>query len=173
MSILRIGAALAAACVLAACGEEQQELRSWMDQKRLETRPVTEKIEPPKKFGAFRYVHEGDPDPFSPGKLALRAGEAPSSGIRPDTNRRREALEGFPLESISMVGHMSDRNSSFALLQADGKVYQARVGNHAGQNFGVITKVSETEIRLRELVQDAAGDWVARETALQLQESTK
>jgi type IV pilus assembly protein PilP len=68
---------------------------------------------------------------------------------------------------------MSDRKSNFALLKADGMVYQARVGNHAGQNYGVITRVSETEIRLRELVQDAAGDWVARETALKLQETMK
>ncbi len=173
MNMLRIGVALAAGCLLAGCGEEQQELRGWMDQQRREVRPVTEKIEPPKTFGSFRYTHEGESGPFSPGKLAVRAAEAPASGLRPDLSRRREVLEGFPLETISMVGHMGDRNSSFALLQADGKVYQARVGNHAGQNFGVITRVTETEVRLREIVQDASGDWIARDTALQLQESTK
>ncbi|HRA78368.1 MAG TPA: pilus assembly protein PilP, partial [Burkholderiaceae bacterium] len=57
-----------------------------------------------------------------------------------------------------------------ALLQVDQIVYQARVGNHAGQNFGVITRISDDEVLLRELVQDAAGDWVHRESKLQLQE---
>lgn len=173
MKIRRMAAAMGAALALGACSQEQQELRGWMEEQRLQAAPVTEKIEPPKKFSSFKYVHEGDPDPFSPAKLAVRVGEAPASSLRPDLTRRREALESFPLESISMVGHMGDRRGSFALLQADGKIYQARVGNHAGQQFGVITKVSETEVRLRELVQDAAGDWVVRETALQLQESTK
>jgi type IV pilus assembly protein PilP len=173
MSMIRIWVALAIAAVLGGCSEEQHELRSWMDEQRRKAAPVTEKIEPPKKFSSFRYVREGEQDPFSPGKIALQVAASPSSGLRPDLARRREVLEGFPLESISMVGHMSDRKSNFALLKADGMVYQARVGNHAGQNYGVITRVSETEIRLRELVQDAAGDWVARETALKLQETMK
>ena len=39
-----------------------------------------------------------------------------------------------------------------------------------GQNFGRITKISETEITLREVVQDAAGEWIERTSTLQLQE---
>ena len=92
------------------------------------------------------------------------------SGLKPDTNRRREALESFPLDAIRMVGHMTNGRSSFALLQVDSTVYQARVGNYAGLNYGMITRVSESEVRLKELVQDAAGDWIERETALQLKE---
>lgn len=166
-------AALAALALLAGCSGEQQELRSWMEEQRRRTPVATEKIEAPKRFEPFRYANEGAADPFAQVRLALRPGEAPSSGPQPDLNRRREALEGFPLESIRMVGHVSDRRGSFALLLAEGMVYQARVGNHAGQNFGVITRVSESEVRLKELVRDAAGDWTERETALQLQESRK
>ena len=173
MRIHPIATAMIAAIALTACSEDQQELRGWMEEQRRNTAPVTEKIEPPKKFGAFRYEHSGESDPFSPARLAVQVGERPSGGPGPDLARQREVLEGFPLESISMVGHVSDRSNRFALLQADGKVYQARVGNHAGQNFGVITRVSDWEVKLKELVRDAAGDWVERETVLQLQEGRK
>lgn len=173
MSNRLITAALLASALLAGCGGEQQELRSWMDEQRRSTAPVTEKIEPPKQFEPFRYASAGQSDPFSQVRIALRPGESESNKLAPDMNRRREALESYPLESIRMVGHLSDRRGTFALLQADGMVYQARVGNHAGQDFGVITRVSESEVTLRELVRDAAGDWVQRETALQLQESRK
>ena len=167
------GTAIAATLLLAACGGEQQELRSWMDEQRRKTPVVTEKIEPPKRFEPFRYANSGEADPFSQGRLALRPGETGRGSLQPDLSRRREALESYPLDSIRMVGHLSDKRGSFALLQADGMVYRARVGNHAGQNFGVIIRVSETEVKLKELVRDAAGDWTERETALQLQENTK
>ena len=92
------------------------------------------------------------------------------NGVVPDVNRRRESLESYPLEQIKMVGHLSNGKQNFALLQVESLVYQAKVGNFAGQNFGVITRVSESEIKLKEMVQDAAGEWVERETALRLQE---
>lgn len=173
MSMRLTSMALTVLALLAGCGADQQELRGWMEDQRRRTPPVTEKIEPPKQFEPFRYAADAEVDPFAQSRLALRPGEAPSSGLQPDLARRREALEGFPLESIRMVGHVSDRRGSFALLQAEGMVYQARVGNHAGQNYGVITRVSESEVKLKELVRDAAGEWTQRETALQLQESRK
>jgi type IV pilus assembly protein PilP len=92
--------------------------------------------------------------------------------LSPDTRRVRETLEQHPLDALRMVGHLSNGRQSFALLQVDGVVHQARVGNHAGQDFGVITHVDEKEVRLRELVQDAAGEWVHREARLRLYEET-
>jgi type IV pilus assembly protein PilP len=163
--------ALAGGALLAGCSDEQQELRGWMDEQRRSMPATRESVSPPKRFEPFRYENAGQSDPFSPAKLALKGGPPVSNGIKPDLNRRREALEGYPLESIRMVGHMTSGRSAFALLEADKMVYQARVGNYAGQNFGMITRVTESEVVLRELVQDAAGDWVERDTSLRLQES--
>ena len=39
-----------------------------------------------------------------------------------------------------------------------------------GQDFGVITQINETEVLLKELVQDPVGDWTERDSSLQLQE---
>ena len=174
--MMRMLTLAAAAALLAGCGEEHGELRAWMDEVRRTTQPVTEKIPEPKRFEPFRYANADAPDPFSSAKLAAnfeQFAQQSRGGLRPDLSRRREPLESFPLDTIRMVGHMSNASANYALLQVDRMVYQARVGNYAGQNFGMITKISETEVVLKELVQDAAGDWVERHTSLQLQEGGK
>lgn len=170
-------AAAMLAALLAGCGDDRSELRSWMENVRATTQPVRETIAEPKKFEPFRYDRAGEVHPFERTRLAgLSPDDARSSRgsvLKPDLARPREQLESFPLDAIRMVGHMSNGRQNFALLQVESVVHQARVGNHAGQNHGVITRVAENEVRLRELVQDAAGDWVHRETTLQLQEGGK
>lgn len=147
-----------------------------MEQVRSTTQPIRDTIAEPKRFEPFRYDDVALIDPFSPGKLQAaydRLVQRAKGGITPDLNRRREPLESYALESIQMVGHLSNGKQNFALLQVQSLIYQAKVGTYAGQNFGLITKVSENEVKLKELVQDAAGEWVERETALQLQEGSK
>ena len=61
------------------------------------------------------------------------------------------------------------KSTTFAIIQADASLYQVRAGNYMGQNFGVVTRVTEEQVLVKELVQDAAGDWVERESTLQLQ----
>jgi type IV pilus assembly protein PilP len=109
-------------------------------------------------------------------KQQLVAAAAPAStgsGLVPDLKRRREALEAFPLDALQMVGNLRLGGSHVALLKVDSQLHQVRVGNYIGQNFGRIVAISETEVAVRESVQDAAGDWVERDTALRLQESGK
>ncbi len=164
---------IAAAIVLTACTNDQSELRAWMDEVRASTQPVHERIAEPKRFEPFRYDDAAQVDPFSTEKLTMaieKFQQRARGGLKPDLERRREALEGYPLDTIRMVGRLSNGRQDYALLQAESVVYKAHVGNYAGQNFGKITKISETEVMLKELVQDAAGDWVERESALQLQE---
>jgi type IV pilus assembly protein PilP len=164
--------AAAAALALSGCASDQAELRDWMESVRASATPVHEPISEPRSFAPYLYDNEAQVDPFSTAKLVGTpdASGQRRGGLQPDMNRRREALEGYPLDSIRMVGHLADQRGHYALLQAEDLVYQASVGNYAGQNFGKITRISESEIRLRELVQDAVGDWVERETALQIQD---
>ncbi len=161
---------------LTGCDARLNEIDVWMDDTRASARPIKVKLEEPKRFEPFYYELVEEIQPFSPLKLAslqdpmqVRA----KGGLAPDVNRRREILENFPLEQIQMVGFMRSKRNDTALLQVDKTIYQARVGGYAGQNFGLITNIGETEVALRELVQDATGDWVERETVLKLQESGK
>ena len=90
--------------------------------------------------------------------------------MKPDLDRRKEPLEAFPLESLKMVGVLQKDKMIHAIIQAGKAVHQVKIGNYMGQNFGIITNITESEIQLRELVQDAVGDWVERTSSLQLQE---
>lgn len=105
-------------------------------------------------------------DPF-------RARKAVAGGsLQPNTDRPREPLEAFPLESLSYVGSMSKKSAKYALIKTpEEALQQVRVGNYLGPNFGLITAINENAIDIREVVQDdATGDWVEREASINLQE---
>lgn len=162
---------------LAACDAPQDDLEIWMKETRASVSPPKTNVEAPKKVEPFAYSHKDALDPFSQAKLTVamdRAGKAKqNSGLAPDAKRPREVLENFPLESIRMVGRIADAKATSALLQVNSAVYMARVGNYAGQNFGRIIRIGDNEVLIKELVQDASGDWVEREASLKLQEGDK
>ena len=113
------------------------------------------------------------PDPFSSSKIELVLAKTAGSGgaLKPDLNRPKEPLEAFPLESVKVVGVIQQAKQNFALVRADSTVYRVKVGNYMGQNFGLVTGITDSEVQLRELVQDASGDWAERVSTLQLQEA--
>ena len=173
--ILALMLVAAVASVLAGCATDNSDLDAWMIQTRQDVRPSVAKIPEPKRFVPFRYEASLDLDPFSNSKLQValaRYTERNKGGIKPDLERRREPLENYPLDTIRMVGHMQKASQgAVALVEVDKVVFQARPGQYIGQNFGRITRISETEVGIKEMVQDAAGDWVEREASLQLQEA--
>jgi len=171
-------AALAAASVLAGCGDGGlQEVKQWMDEVRRQTPVSVKKLQEPKKFTPFVYAAKEEIDPYSPAKLSAALAKlqaANSSGaLKPDLERRKEPLESYPLDSIVMVGTLEKPGLSYALLQVDKAVFQAKVGNYIGQNFGMITRITEAEVDIKEIVRDASGEWVERKAKLELQESKK
>ncbi|WP_136417836.1 pilus assembly protein PilP [Herbaspirillum sp. ST 5-3] len=170
-------AAVLVAYALAGCGDgDVQEVKQWMDDVQRQTPVTVRKLPEPKKFTPFVYTAKNEVDPFSPVKLttALAKMQANSeNGIKPDLDRRKEPLESFPLDSIKMVGTLEKPGLSYALLQVDQAVFQVKVGNYIGQNFGMITKITESEVELKEIVRDAAGEWTERKAKLELQENKK
>jgi type IV pilus assembly protein PilP len=122
-----------------------------------------------KPYEPFAYNAFDLPDPFKPRKIEPNKG---GSKLAPDLARRREPLESFPLESLTMVGTLERNKAVFALVRTPEKdIYQVRAGNYIGQDYGVIVGISDTDIKLRELVQDGAGDWTERTSSLQLQQT--
>jgi type IV pilus assembly protein PilP len=158
---------------LVACSSQQEELQDWMTQERNQTRPMVQPISAPQKFNPQRYEVMDAVDPFSTQKLTVaikQEAAQPNSAVAAEFNRRKEPLEAFPLDSMKMVGSVKRKGVQQALLKVDNLLYQVKVGDHLGQNYGKIMKITETDIALREIVQDASGEWIERPTALQLQE---
>ena len=174
-----LGVTLGLILLLAACGQaDQDEIRQWMAEQRKAVSPQVEPIPEPTRFVPQAYGAESALAPFSSEKLfvALRSESASGRGgalIRAELNRRKEPLEFVPLDAMSMVGLLDRRGRKVALVRVDKLLYQVGIGQYLGQNFGRVMKISEREIGLREIVQDAAGDWVERPVTLQLQEETR
>ena len=163
--------------LLAGCGDNGiTELQQWMDTVKKESRVVIAKVSEPKVYVPVPYAGKNQIDPYNPAKLLVvlaRIKAESNNGLRPDMERRKEVLEAFPLDSLKMVGVIEKSNSRSALIQADRTVYQAKIGNYAGLNFGKITKITDTELEITEIVQDATGDWTERKATLELLEAKK
>ena len=166
--------------LLSACGSsDQEELQTWMAEQRSQTKPRVQPIPEPKKFTPQNYGQEGAVDPFSSQKLtqALKrdSNQSPANTtlLAPELARRKEALEAYPLDSMVMVGSLIKEGQPVALLKVDNLLYTVKPGNYLGQNYGKVTKIGDSEVVLREIVQDAAGEWIERPAKLQLQEGPR
>ncbi len=162
---------LVSICILlAACAEggDHEDLRKWMNDAAKDVKGRIPPLPQVKPYEPVAYEAGNLIDPFKPAKIAPE-GKKGGGGAQPDFDRPREPLEAYPLESLRYVGVMSRKKVSYAIVQVDGSLYQVRAGNYLGQNFGVITNITESEVVLKELVQDAASDWVERVSSLRLQ----
>lgn len=128
------------------------------------------KIEPlpeVKAYEPFTYNAFDLPDPFKPRKLSTGGG----GGMQPDLTRPKEPLEAFSLETLKMVGVMSRQGVIHAVIKTpDNAIYHVKKGNYVGQNFGLVTQIGDSQVTLREIVQDSAGDWSERTSTLNLQD---
>ena len=155
--------------LLACSRTEHEDLRQWMSEASKGIKGKVPDLPQVKPYEAVPYDVGNLLDPFKPGKIGPDHKKGSGTGLQPDLDRPREPLEAYPLESLKYVGVMTRKNISFAIVLVDGALYQVKTGNYMGQNFGVITQISEAEVKLKELVQDPAGDWTERESALMLQ----
>lgn len=155
---------------LMACGgEEHQDLRQWMKESTKDFKGRIPPLPEIKQFPPVAYEAGDLLDPYNAAKIEPER-KAGGGGIKPDLDRRKEPLEAYPLESLKMVGTLMKGKMVHALILADKNLHQVKIGNYMGQNFGIITDVGETEIKLKELVPDSLGDYMERTSSLQLQE---
>jgi type IV pilus assembly protein PilP len=173
MRALILGLALLS--VLTACGDGGQgELKQWMEESSRDLKGGVPPLPELKPFPVVAYDAADRVDPFSAQRIEPERREG-SGANRPDFDRAREQLESFPLETIDFIGVVTKAGSKarHALVQVDGVVYQVRKGNYLGQNFGRIVDITDSEIVLKEIVQDPSGqtaDWMERQMTLQLVE---
>ena len=166
--------------LLAGCsGSDGNELQKWMADQRSQTRPKVDPIPEPKVFKPESYAQGAAVEPFSKEKLAQalkrESSQVSVNGalVAPELARRKQALEAFPLDAMTLVGSMVRAGQPVALVKVNSLLYQVRPGDYLGQNYGRVIRINETEVALREIVQDAVGEWIERIATLQLQERSK
>ena len=167
-------AVLALVIAVAGCGRGvtsepggSPNLEVWAEEVKQRPAPALEPLPVMQQFETFEYSAQGIRDPFSNAFQDDNGG----SGPRPDSNRRKEITEQYPLDSMSMVGTMNTGARMLGLVLAPDKVtYRIAPGNYLGQNDGRVTSVTENRIELVELVPDGAGGWLERPASLALNE---
>lgn len=171
-SAKRIYLLLLATLLLVACGgEEFEDLQDFVKNSGADLRGQVDPAPEIKPYEPFPYDNSASlPDPFKARKQEIK--NTGGSGLnQPDLARPRQELEEFPLESMKMVGYLRKGNVGNAIIRSsEGKLHRVKVGNYVGMNFGQIISVTETEVKIKEMVQDGAGDWLERESSLQLAE---
>ncbi|HET7395086.1 MAG TPA: pilus assembly protein PilP [Gammaproteobacteria bacterium] len=158
--------------LLAGCGDRMSDLRQYADQVKARKGGYVEPLPQVKPFETYIYADADKRSPFDPQLQSLNnpnlhAGS--NSGIHPDFNRNHEYLEQFPLDSLKMLGTLTEGGTLWALIRdGDGIVHRVKTGNYMGQNFGKIISIDDSGLTLREIVPDGQGGWTERTTNVQL-----
>lgn len=169
---------LLAVLLLNACSPGYGDLRQWMQSERGKMTPRVPPLKEPARFVPLAYTEDGLADPFGRERLTSvlrresQTVDASTSLIAPELSRRKQPLEAYPLDTMTMVGSLQQGDKDVALIRVDRLLYQVRVGEYLGQNYGLIQAIDENAVTLREIVQDAAGEWTERPVELELQEKT-
>ena len=168
-SLLKLVALAVLTSFLAACSDgEGDDLDKFMANAANDMGKAVEPLPQVIPYAPLQYNADGIlTDPFKARKAGNKAG-----ALQPNTTRTKEPLEAFPLESLKYVGSLSKNKLTYALIKTpDNTVQQVKTGNYVGPNFGLVTAINETEVMLKEIVQDdLTGDWIERNTSINMQE---
>jgi type IV pilus assembly protein PilP len=168
---IRNGLILGAAMVgLAACGGDMDDLDQYINEIKARPGGRIEPLPEVKPYEGFTYVAdaEGVRSPFVPDTPQV-ASAGPSGGVGPDPDRSPEFLEGFPLDTLRMVGTLYIGETMYGLVQtSDGLIHRVVPGNYLGQNDGRISDINESEIELVEIISDGIGGYIERDAAISL-----
>ena len=160
--------------MLAACGGDMSDLELFIDTTKQAHHGKVDPLPEFPPYQTFAYETRDVRDPFRPQtdlSSAPIAADTEYSGPRPEASRRREPLEGYPVDSLKMVGLLQQKSQTWGLVRdPDGTIHRVQPGNYAGQNHGKIVLVSETKIDIVELVPDGLSGWVNREAKLAMAE---
>lgn len=156
--------------LLVSCSNEGgDDLDQYMRDATKNVQPKIKPLPEVKPYMALQYNADGIlSDPFKARKAASKSGV-----LQPNMNRPKEPMESYPLESLKYVGMLAKNKLVFALLKTpDNTVQQVKLGNYVGQNFGMVTQITDSEVTLKEIVQDdLSGDWIERMSVLALEEN--
>jgi type IV pilus assembly protein PilP len=167
--LVRTLAVTAVLLALSACGRGNEDLRTYIDGVKARPGGRIEPLPPVHPAPSFAYEPGDRRSPFVADAPQRRVSTDPNAVVGPDPNRPREFLEQFPLDTMHMVGTLADKRSSFGLVQtADGLVHRVTVGNHLGQNYGRVVAVTDSEIRLVEIISDGLGGYLERPAKIAL-----
>jgi len=160
-------------CVgLLACGEENiSDLDEYVQKVKLRKKGKVPELPPITSYETFSYVSTDLRNPFQPQLASRKTKGRRAGGPTPNLNRKREALEQYPLDTLHMVGSLKQGKDTWALIKTqDGTIFRVKRGSYIGQDNGRITKITDAQVELKEIVPDGLGGWIKRKSTLGVNE---
>jgi len=164
------------ALLFSACGGNSiGDVKEWMDEEVKNIKPSIPPIPKTTEYSAVAYDAMGRMDPFDTNRLDpenRRGTRRATGGLAPnfeERERRNNLLEKYPLESMALIGILNINGQQLVAIKVDNLVQQAKVGDYIGLDFGLITEIKESEVSLKETVEDTDGVWTDRTNTLYLQ----
>jgi len=164
-------ALLVCAALVSGCANDQEDIQKWMNEQAAGMRGAVKPLPEIKIFPVVDYSSADEMEPFNAARIEPAKPDKPRlNDPRLDPDRQREPLEAYSLESLKMVGILGKGKEIHALIQADNALYEVRIGNFMGRDYGKVVAISEDALELQELIEDMNEGWTERNRSLQLQE---
>lgn len=152
---------------ISACSQDISDLQSFIAQTKSANVGSVAPIPQFKPYESFSYSAVELRDPFV-ATIDINEDETTKSSLlNPDSTRPKQPLEGFPLDTLSMVGTLEQDDQSWGLIKdPQNVVHRVQVGNYMGQSEGRVTEISESSIVLVEIVPDGIGGYIERDASI-------
>lgn len=163
-----------AVLALAGCFDDTTEQREYINRVKASTQPKVEPIPEMAAFEHFAYSASLLRSPFVAPKPEVIQDKLiqVQNCLHPDPQRKKEPLERYPLDNLTMKGTLGAGESTWALIKAsDGTLHRIARGNHVGLYHGRVTEVRGTYLEVLELIPDGAGCWKERLTKVEMLEA--
>jgi type IV pilus assembly protein PilP len=169
---IRLAITFVCVCLISGCSNDFSDLEQYVTETRTKYQGSVEPLPQFEPYQNYVYSTFNYRTPFTEPSAAQPDDQVGGdTGPRPNKDRRKEPLEFFPLDSLQMVGTLERSGESWGLVRdPDGTIHRVQPGNHAGENFGEIIRISETSVDLLEIIPDGLGAWIEREISLSLGE---
>lgn len=156
---------LLSACVSNRMGDAEQKMAEIRAQNAQPISPLPQ----PEPIEDFTYSASEYRSPFlAPSLISMQTQFEKNAGIKPDVNRKKEALEAYDLSQLIYHGRVvSVDGQEYGLIRLpDGYVKEVQVGEYMGKSDGRILEITPTQINIEEIVPDSRSGFTYKKTAL-------
>lgn len=164
-------------CFLALTGcdssTSRDSLEEFVKEVREQEKSEIDKLPEEKTLPKVEYTESKSRSPFQTSDEFVRGKFSNlNASNKPDADRVKEPLENYSLKELRMVGTLKKSDGTYwgLIKNADNTIYKVKPGNYIGNNYGKVTKVSDKELEIDELISDSFGSWRSNKVIIKLQE---